>query len=550
MERDFKKLIRILTSLINVYGPISYEELIGKAFMYFREDMSLYTEEEVGFTLEAIEANHMLERVDGDYSAYHQGIIDALRSMPYISTVMISNMEKKFHPSEILLYSDFLNMDGVRSYDELKNYVYGLKKLSDQDKEDLKNEAVTVGIVISELDDFIDKVRRSYHLSKKEASELGSRIERISHTLPRGYFHGYSFEELSTVVTDYSYFINHEFEKISLPYSTIGYEDFSYEDCLELAEEIRETDIFEQISKDNTLEMYFNEQYVYAHMLQHFEGERVIVIFSSNEKMMYNRQFLYAPEDTYPDISFRLEFLEVVLDDPEDFLFGEIEEELEERDLPDCPLFVSAESGSHLAKGEELNLIGGVLSYLLEAYEIVDGDFEGILSESVGDKISQIYLGEDGLQFGRYSYDWLNNPSIPFHVNPLRGNLLQKNKEKKGIYEVGIYAIREDGNTERSYITIAANGENGEIVHNSIHREMKMSNVLNELIESLNALEYYPEEIHSANEFCTCVLRELEEKAGIPVKKMEEPQLSVVNGFYTDYLESYLDSDDEGEYRN
>ena len=312
--KDYRRLADILCALINVYGPVDYDELMGKMSDYFPEEYELFDPEETEYVMDLLLVKNQFYETEKGFSVYDDASLEVIDGIYGLSTLQYSAMEKRFHPSELLLFSSFLEMDGFKEYDNLKNCLFEAYGRSEK-TEELLQLICAAAVMIQEEDVIAENINQTLLPIDEIMNALIGYYNALTASLPRGFLHGYSFKELETVVHDYGYFLNHEFRKINVPVRSLAYDSFSYKECLKLAREIKKTDLFEQVNSDHIIELYLNDSYVYVCLLGYYNGDRNIIIFKDRENMHYNRQFFLAEEGRYPDAGFRVDYLEIILDD-------------------------------------------------------------------------------------------------------------------------------------------------------------------------------------------------------------------------------------------
>ena len=107
-------------------------------------------------------------------------------------------------------------------------------------------------------DAFVSKLGKEYKFNTDKLKELVSNFMR---SLPRGFLNGFSFEELDIV---YEEIDDGNFNKIYKPYHPLKFKHYSYNDCVDLDNQLKNTKLFEYVNSDLLLEFILKiNQYLF-----------------------------------------------------------------------------------------------------------------------------------------------------------------------------------------------------------------------------------------------------------------------------------------------
>ena len=328
--------------------------------------------------------------------------------------------------------------------------------------------------------------------------------------MPRGIFHGYSFREISEIVNDPERMIDLEEGRIEIPKNYRKYGHYSYERCLKLADKLKDSGIFEDFCSDSLLEILVNGKEVFVQLLGYYNGDRAIVIYKDRGNMEYNYQFIAAEEGSYPDIAYRVNSGEIIFDEAGGFMTPEVRKQLIGKDLPQSPLMIKLgpASGPRLPSKEELDLYGAVLDNLVRIYDMIGEDIGKFCIEHNMFQIVQIYLSENDLEMGEYTYLELGDPVVPFEVGPIDRDMKISAKRDADIC-IGLYAIPILSEETSSYVTYVYNASADLIEGFDVCPAQEMKDEKNKIIGILEANGLRPRSLCFNNGFCEEVYAEL-----------------------------------------
>ncbi len=532
MEK-YNKLFDIVMALITVYGPLSRREVERHIQEYFPEDFKNYTKKEIGMVLRTLDEEGTIGKSSKGYSLYDE-IEDEQMASFFPSGLMLPDLEeKKFTPEELLSYADVLELKGKDYYDDFREYFYALpfKKGVDIDAE--FRIALTLATGAYD-DDFIYEDLRDKMAGDFDRRDFREHIFNYTLNLPRGVYKGHSLKEVAELIK-----VNMpddpegDDNKIPMPEKPLHFGHYTYEDCIELGNKVKDTDIFEKVNSDNVLELCINGEAVYVQLLGYYGGDRNVIVYGSREEAKKTYPYMSDPNGDYPDIMFRADFLEAVLDAGEKFLTSKIADTLKERSLPELPLFVHfKDGGAYLADEEELDLFGAVLESLLHIYEFAKDDLEDYYAEQE-ELIFQLYLSEEGLDLGDYYDPEFAEPVIPFKVLPIeRPEETGSEYERKDIF-LGIYLSPYTINGVRPYITIIYDGDDDQILRIITHPAEEMSNICTDIADLLKERKITPNLLYVNSPFSFQALMPLMDHYYLSFEYDEE---GIVNELYSNML--------------
>lgn len=497
----------IISSLVTVYGPIHVEDLAKKVKEYFPKSYKKVKSDILYGIIYALSQKDVYFMYEDEIACvFPQEQMDELLELEPIRMVYESEIEKVFEDSEeILRYRDPTAMDGNVYYDKLKEYLDGLKlEKGIVNESDPLLDCVSIAFMMAEPVPFIKDLKKINKATFDE-EELFHLIDELGAHMPRGFFHGYSFAEIGQKVGG-NLDVFEQFEKNRIEKGRIvrQYPNYTYQECIVLAEQLKKTKIFERFCSDNLMELLVNGKEVFVQLLGYYNTDKNVIIYGNRKNMEYNYQFMVSEPGDYPDITARLNYTEVILDDPEGFMNEEVRHIIKKHQYPKIPLIVDCRPNEDvtIAKKEHLNIVGAVLEQLLE----LDKELE----ESVGErceegnlyKIIQFYIGENrSCSIGDYEYLELGDAVLPFKVKRVFKKEEIKAEEPLNL-GIGLYALSIGEGKRPSYMTILVDLDTDMILSTFIKEEKSMEEILGSVVYSLERNNLEPYRITFNNEFC------------------------------------------------
>ena len=508
-EEEKKILSDIIMALTVVYGPIEVDRLIEKAKEYFPEECE-NKEDAMGYLIDLMSDQEVLFVSDQDeLSIYTDEELKIIASIDSISVFADSKLEKHFDdPKELLKYGDVFSIKDEK-YERLKNFLSRLKYKRGSNLNEAYNDALIVIYKLYDEEEYFKQLskRTSSSYDKTYLSEL---MSDIGSYVPRGFLHGYSFAEIGERIASPEMFNLLQNERIEMPKNGKKYGSYTYEDCLELARRLKETNMFDVFCSDNPIELSINNKEVFVHLLGYYNGDRNLIIYGDRKNMEYNYHFITSEDTAYPDITSRVNYSEVVIDEPGGFMTPDVKKQLKKKGYDSSPLIIDLEPtcGPHLPRKKELDLIGACMDCLLQIYEYMGEKIGGFCEAQDMYHIIQLYLHEDGLSIGEYTYLELGEPVIPFKVDPIRMDLAIQAK-RKGDISIGLYSIPVISEKEPSYVTYVFNETGGLMVGFDVASQEDMPKIKDRIISILESNDLRPRKLTFNNEFALQVLDEL-----------------------------------------
>lgn len=537
MERS--ELADCIMALVNVYGPIKIEELIDNIQYYFPKIYRKFHKEDIYEMIFSL--NHAdIYSISEDYyvSIFEDDEIDQLLEIDVVNKVFNSNDKKVFDkPEDILAYTNLFYIRNNTSFDCLKKFFYNLK-LEDKAKEHLFKESIVVSFKMYDIQEFINNLtdRVDQPINRKELLIL---LSDFNASIPRGFFHGYSFREITNRERIFDRVFEPSFNNKIEPHNNyLTFKEYTYQECLTLANELKNTDIFRYFCSDNLIELLINGKKTFVQLLGYYNNDKNIIIYGDTENMLYNYQFVVADAGDYPDLANRLHYTEVILDDYGGFMTKDIKKDLEKRKYPKLPLIVelSPKDGCVLLNEKNINLVGATLESLLKIYDFLHEKIGERCEEGNVYHVIQFYLYEDEFDIGDYSNLELGDVVIPFKVDEDLSDI-SISAHKKIDISIGIYATAVEQEENECYLIILYDNESELIIDIMICNRAEMETINRDLINCLEHYDIRPNHITMNNSFCCEVINPLYEVYNID--NYFDVDSDLLNSIYYDCLESF-----------
>ncbi|MBR2825435.1 MAG: hypothetical protein IKE51_04160 [Solobacterium sp.] len=500
-----EKLVSSILSLSFVYGPIHMDELVNKIDHYFPELYFEISDESIirGVIFQLGEFKQIRINDYNEVSVLSQKDMDELLQNPEIRMIYYSQIEKDFNnPDEILQYESYESIRIHPTMRKIEEYFKSINLKKGVYVDDPLLDCFMIAFKMADEEQFINELKKNH---KELDNQLIHRfIDELTGTLPRGFLHGYSFKEIGEKAnSEHHFFENLVQNHIEKKIDDKSYSSYTYEECVSLTEELKKTKIFEYFCSDNLIELLIHGEEIFVQLLGYYNHDRNIIIYGNRSKMEYNYYFMNCEADDYPDIVNRLNYSEILIDDPEGFLTDDIQYELRKRNLPMTPLICDLHHNDKptLSNIENLNLIGTVLEQLLSIYHD--------LEESIGErcekgnpyKIIQFYLYEKSFEIGDYQDLELTDPKLPYKVKQDYQNIIPKVNNKTPI-QIGLFSVSIENQEEATYITILLDERTGLIIGHILKKESEMDSILKDVILLLEELDIEPNHLVFNNQFC------------------------------------------------
>ena len=500
-EKEIRRMSKIIMGLVNVYSPIQIDDLVVMIQDYFEDDYKKFITADIYAIINTLsEADMFYITKHKEASLFSDEELEYLLSMPEIKALNYSNIMKDFeNPEEILNYANVFEMKNNKALDELKDYIYSLDFKDKDDKEDAFHETLVVIYKMYDENEFFRELNK--RLNKKvDKEKLSELMYSFGADLPRGFLHGYSFNEINEKIENINDFVNFERDKLEAPRKGKEFTTYTYEQCLYYADKLKETDIFDRFCSDNVIELYINGQPIFIQLLGYYNGDKNVIIYGNKQQFDYNYHFVIAEQEDYPDIITRIEYTETVLDSAEGFMTPDIDMELADKNLPDVPLIIDFDPVKGPVLSKNINLVGAVLESLLEVYEQLNDDMFERCEEGNMYKIIQFYLKDEGISIGEYSYLEMGDPVLPFKLKPFKNKKHIRGKINSEI-AIGLYTITVKSEKERAYLTIILDKTKDVILTPIIKTESEMGNINEEVINIIEDYDIEPISLSFNNEF-------------------------------------------------
>lgn len=494
--------IDMIMGVIFLYGPIDENEILDiieeKCQNRYELCYPLY-----GSILQQL-TEKQIEKRDELYSLVPFSQLDELQAVIGVSREEIIQMleRKDFSGETIKSYADIFHPDHHNVMAELADFIAELD-IDEDTKEEMYKTAVVCAINLSSIENFEDILSEQTG-SLYDSERLEAIYDELVRIIPRGMFNGYSLAELGMKEREETE------EKRIVPFDKREYPHFTYQQCLKLAEEVKNTDLFENISSNSLIQLYINNSFVYCFVLGYFYGEKAVLIMDE-ENVRYS-SYLMRNGESYPDLIYRVSQIEVLLEEPE--MFAEaLKTELQESGYPDEPLFVSLKSMKvmQLADEKETDIIGAVLTELLRIAE--DDSYDSIMDSD--ERVNQVYVYDDHIEYGNYNdYDFYD-VVVPFETEKLSEENIETllSCQQDAQITIGLYSSEsyEEESESYMYMCYIVDSETAELIDVMIINPADIESVVNDVAEILIENDINPYSISFNNNFTFEVFRDFAE---------------------------------------
>ena len=513
-----KKLIEAITAIVTVYGPLDFKQIEDYLKKYYPDLLKGNYKEEIDVYLDSLVYANRLYKKGKKYSAIDFNILKEVSKQTKELSKVVEGKEKVFDRDTLLKYADFNKLDGIKEYDELKKYIYSLDFKDPKVKDEILFALCLGDYFCYDAFSLFDVLKRETKNVKLD--DFTEYVGNFSGSLPRPFLHGYSYKEIDDISETIYKTGSQQFDdffspknKIKGPFLKSKYNDFSYQDCIELGKKVDKCEIFKLVDSDRILEFFINEEVVYVQILGFYNRDNAIIIYRNRNEML-NAQTILQSDDVnaYPDMAYHMSCIEVTLRDSTNFLTLDMEQKLKNDNLPLLPNFVTLEAAKErrFPNQRELNLIGGVLTDILRLVKISN------LSEialHLGDKdesvkpydISQVYVLDNEVLYGEYNEIELGDYILPYKLNKVDKKLIKavkkcpKHEISLGTYITG-FSIEDE--EEFPHITIIYDNTTGLIVGSHLYSSKNIKDVKNEILKKLIDANICPKVIACNNEYC------------------------------------------------
>ena len=485
MNNKEEKIKDIVCGLTYVYGPIHIDDMIDKMHEYFTEEIKDFNEKQLYDIIYEV-ADEKLYLDDEFISLCDPEYYEDIYSDITTQAFQAMNIEKSFSDKQdILDYADIYDIKNNIYLEDIKDFLDQYNYKNPQAKQEILDELARTSIYYQDFNDLYKKAQSlcKDKIDKEEFLDLFT--EYILH-LPRGYLNGFSLIELHDVLIN----TIPQDNRIKLSNNYHKSKEYSYQDCLDLADKLKETNIFMHFCSDNIIELYIDEQPYFLQLLGYYNNDRNIIFYGDEDNLLYCYQFMLT-DDSYPDIVSRLNYCEISFDNYEGFLSDEVQIQLQEKGYGRDPLIVyfNPTKGPQVVNQQQINKIGNTLESLLSIEKTLKDDLYKYCEEGNSVHIVQLYLKENNeVQMGYYNKYDLGTTQIPFDVKPVHTNKINA-KNKKEI-SIGIYSMMVLQEENTPFLTIIYDQNADLIIHGFLTAYKDMPDIANKVVETLMSLRH------------------------------------------------------------
>lgn len=544
------KLIDMVLSVINVYGPLSKDEIINYIEKYHHYIFIDYEIDELNLYLHALVDAQRIYLINKKYSSLSTEILDVVKKelRQQIDTYKFS--KKEYDKDELIKYANVDKLDGIKEFDDLKKYFYSL----DFKKEVNKNElflALCYGLYSCyDLTEVIDTIKNGTRGFNEE--ELIKYLKEYELMIPRPFLNGHTYRDINednkktqkefADLIQEKLFTNNldefftENYKIKSKIDKKPYGEFSYLDCLELIKKVDKTEIFKLIDSDKLLELYINDEPVYVSILGYYGKDKNIVIYRSKEEMITSRTIMFSKENEFPDLPMHISCIEVSAKEL-DFLNDEMIQTLKDKKYPLEPNISVMEGYKpiHFPTKEETNLVGAVLSDIIKLVQLSNlSDISINLGETEEMfDIYQVYVEDDGVLYGKYNDIEIADIILRYDLDDVDMHLVKKlNKYKKHDIMIGAFIFNGyvKSINEYPHLFFIVDKENSLILDCICKSSNDISSIRNDVLKVLDKKKIKPNNIYMNNMFCYEIFGDYYEYFNLEIDKD-----NILNDIYCDF---------------
>lgn len=501
------EIVDAITGLLVVYGPTELEMIEEDLKHYFKDLYKMY-KSEIEQILYALVSIQQIQKEDDMYSVIPFNIIDATDKAFEDCDDDVYIGDKEFTGKEILDFGSSKNMIQGKIFKELKKFIE--EEIKDEKKiRDIENTLVHLPYLAVNSEEALMIVKDKAKKKIDEDKFLNLYFD-YSNNVPRYFYGGYSFKEHNDLILD-------ELEKsgkikkdnlIKTYPDKKDYPKFTYKDLIELGNKIKKCEIYKIIDSDRVLELTINSKKVYVSILGFYGKDIGIIIYPSLQDLEYTYHFLLADPENYPDSVFRLNCIEVCVEDPGGFASDKVLGELKKNHYPEVPSFIRVKSNyeNRLVNDEEIQIVGGVLSDLLTYIKNTDlSDIKIHLGEKeeIDYDINQLYITDNEVIYGGYNHFRLGQACLNFLPKPIdKVKVNRLKKFNKVDISIALYVYPTIiNNNELPYMLILRNEETGMIVDIALKGINEMPNILNDVLDLMYKHEICPKTIGVNNDY-------------------------------------------------
>ena len=537
IKNRFKDMV---TGLIYVYGPIHIGYLFDKINHYFKDDIKKKDKDILYEAMQEVIDEKLYE--DDDFvSFFDEEKLDEFFSHDPVRYFQQLDLEKEFKDKqEILNYADMLNVLNNVHLEKIKEFLNNFKFKSDSKKQEALNDIQRSAFYFAS-DEHLYKTVQKLCEDKIPKEKFLDLFSDFVLNIPRGFLNGYSMIELGEILKVPALKDN----RIKLTKNYRKSKKYSYQQCIDLALKLKETDLFVGFCSDNIIELYIDKQPFYLQPLGYYNNDRNIIFYGDKQNLYYNYQFILT-DDSYPDIGSRLKYCEISFDNYMGFLTDELDSQLTKKGYGKDPLIFELDpcKGPQVISGEQLNNIGNALESLLSIQETLKDETYINCEEGNSQLIIQLYLKENGeVEIGYYEDPLVGTTCFPFVCYPLP-DIKTKAKTKTEI-AIGIYSIKVIDEERPPYLVVIYNKTDDLIISGLPVAHDEMGDLPERIVNELETADIRPTEIVFNNNFSYTLLKDLLNLYNIDETYVfiENEKLDELYFMFEDH--EFMDDDDE-----
>ncbi|MDO4501154.1 MAG: hypothetical protein Q4B60_07780 [Erysipelotrichaceae bacterium] len=513
LQKTISKYLDAVMAILTVYRPLTVEEINGVMEDYFPELAKECDIEDLQDFLNMMVSDNGIKEFDDHYSVFDvEEIEESINALP-----MGPIGPKEFKDGkEILKKTDIFYYAGLAAGKKLIEYLNTVPVKKGVDKQ--RAIYSTVGLIFGcPMEEDVDFLLKKF-FKKADTNLVFSYLNDLIGVVPRPFLNGHSFKELGKMTEE---FVEERLEKINSLSKPItyypkkaNYKDFTYEECMELANRFDVTKLCKMVDSDRLLELTINGENVYASVLGFHGRDYGIVIYPDYDEMAEVYPFIFGDKGGdeavkyYPDLAFRISAIEVCMSDPKGFANDRVLKEMEEKNYPLYPSFIRLKQNeeTRLVNKKELNIVGGVLSDLLKMMQNTDfSDISlnlGLKKEGELTNINQVYVTDKETIFGEVFDPTLADIYLNIEPDYFDTKKLKKFKQLKNKKDIQVSLFVspycEDG--DQPYMYIINDLNTGMILEMQLVSLKDMHNIDNILLDKFIELGFGVNQLYVNNE--------------------------------------------------